>query len=509
MILSMYYPIFKNEKCIGYVGAGVYASHLMDSLLDLNIKGLPNSEYVFLNAETGVYLYHQDEELLNTETTDSGYLEIINRVQKNQNTETSTYSYEDEDGKKMLTVYKYLKDRGWIFMVRDNAAEVYKAVVEVKIIVGILCAAVATAVILVSLLILRRVGKELMVMEKAIGYLGELDLLADKDLEPFYGRTDEIGLIAQTIHHVCGYLRKTIDDVGRILGEMAEGNFAVDVVKNEGYYIGDFKALVESLKTIRTNLTSVLRDISQIANQVDINADQVSAESQTLSQGTLEQLISIDGLVSNVTSITSQVHTSAIRCGDASELVDKAAGYATSADGKMKQLTEATGNIEKSSAQISSIIKTIEDIAFQTNILSLNASIEAARAGTAGKGFSVVAEEVRKLAERSSEAARNTGTLIGRSIQDVKTGTDSTSDAVSAMQVITDCIQSIKKLMDEIASTSVQQSEMISSVEKGIKDISKVVQMNSSAAEKSATVSKELSKQAKMLNGLLGQFNTK
>lgn len=509
MILSMYYPIFKDEKCIGYVGAGVYASRLMDALLDLSIKGLPNSEYVFLNAETGVYLYHQDEELLNTETTDSGYLEIINRVQKNQNTGVNTYSYENEDGKKLLTVYKYLKDRGWIFMVRDNAAEVYKAVVEVKIIVGILCAAVAAAVILVSLLILRRVGKELMVMEKAIGYLGKLDLLADRDLEPFYGRADEIGLIAQTIHHVCGYLRKTIDDVGRILGEMAEGNFAVDVVKNEAYYIGDFKVLAESLKTIRTNLTNVLRDISQIANQVDINADQVSAESQTLSQGTLEQSISIDGLVSNVTSITSQVQTSAIRCGDASELVDKAAGYATSADGKMKQLTEATGNIEKSSAQISSIIKTIEDIAFQTNILSLNASIEAARAGTAGKGFSVVAEEVRNLAARSSEAARDTGTLIGRSIQDVKTGTDSTSDAVSAMQVITDCIQSIKKLMDEIASTSVQQSEMISSVEKGIKEISKVVQMNSSAAEKSAAVSKELSEQAKMLNGLLGQFNTK
>ncbi len=507
MILSMYYPIFENERCVGYVGAGVYASHLMDSLLNLEIKGLPNSEYIFLNAETGVYLYHPDEVLLNTETTDNGFLKIISRIQKNQSTEVGTYSYTDENGEKQLAVYKYLKDRGWVFMVRASNAEVYKSVTQVRILVGALCAMVAAAVILVSVFILRRVGKELMVMENAIEYLGDLDLQADRDLEPFYGRSDELGLIAQTIHHVCACLRKTIDDVGRILGEMAKGNFAVDVAKNEDYYIGDFKTLAESLKTIQANLTHLLRDISQIADQVDTSADQVSTEAQTLSQGTLEQTASINGLVSNITTITSQVQISAVRCGDASELVDKATGYAASADEKMKQLTETTENIDKSSAQIGGILKTIEDIAFQTNILSLNASIEAARAGDAGKGFSVVAEEVRNLAERSAESAQGTGILINRSLQDIKTGTASTSDAVSAMLVITDCIQSIKKLMDEIASASVQQSEMITSIERGIKEISETVQTNSYAAEKSAEVSKELSDQARTLNGLLRQFN--
>ena len=153
-----------------------------------------------------------------------------------------------------------------------------------------------------------------------------------------------------------------------------------------------------------------------------------------------------------------------------------------------------------------SIIKTIEDIAFQTNILALNAAVEAARAGSAGKGFSVVADEVRNLAAKSAEAAQNTNTLINRSIQDVKTGTESTDLAVSAMQVIDDCIQSIKTLMDEIASASVQQSEMISLVENGIKEISSVVQTNSSAAEKSAAVYKELSAQARTLSSLISQF---
>ncbi len=189
-------------------------------------------------------------------------------------------------------------------------------------------------------------------------------------------------MIAQTIHHVCDCLRKTIDDIGRILGEMADGNIAVDVER--------------------------------------------------------------------------------------------------------------------------SIVKTIEDIAFQTNILALNASVEAARAGEAGRGFAVVSGEVRSLASKSSQAAQNTGVLISRSTQDVKSGTESTGDAISAMQVISECVQSIKALMDEIAS--VQQSEMIVSVENRIKEVSRVTETNSSAAEKSAEVSNELSGQAKTLNRLIGQF---
>ena len=506
MILSMYYPLFEGSRCIGYVGAGVFANHLMDSLLNLNIKGLPDSEYVFLNAETGVYLYHEDSALLNTETTDAGYQEIIRRIREDDGTQASTHSYRDENGTKQLVVYKYLRDRSWVFMVRDSATEVYGAVTTIRVLVGILCAIMAAAIIFITLLILRREGRELMAVERAIGRLGDLNLSADQELEVFYGRSDEIGMIAQTTHRVCGCLRKTIDDVGRILGEIANGNLAVDVTKNESYYIGDFQVLSQSLQSIHANLIHVIRDISQVANQVDTSAGRVSTGAQALSQGTMEQSVSIEGLVSNVTAITSQIQNSTLRCGSASELVDKATGYAAEADTKMNQLSTATQNIDQSSAKIVTVIKTIEDIAFQTNILALNASVEAARAGAAGKGFSVVAEEVRNLAARSSEAAQNTNALINRSIQDVKTGTESTDLAVSAMQIINDCIQSIKTLMDEIASASVRQSEMIVLVENGIKEISAVVQSNSVAAEKSAAVSKELSSQARTLNSLISRF---
>ena len=506
MILSMYYPIFEDQRCIGYVGAGVFASHLMDALLNLNIKGLPHSEYVFLNVDTGVYLYHEDDALLNTEAADAGYREILQRIQADGDTQASTYSYRDENGTRQLVVYKYLKDRGWVFMVRNNAAEVYASVTTVRVLVGALCAAMAAAVILVTLLMLRREGRDLMAVERAIGRLGDLNLSADQELEAFYGRSDEIGMIAQTTHRVCGCLRKTIDDVGRILGEMANGNLTVDVTANESYYIGDFKALSASLQSIHANLVNVIRDISQVAGQVDTSADEVSSGAQALAQGTTEQAAAVNGLMTNVTAITSQIQTSAVRCGSASELVDRANGYAVEADTKMEHLTEATRNINRSSAQIGTIIKTIEDIAFQTNILALNAAVEAARAGAAGKGFSVVAEEVRTLAAKSAEAAQNTNDLITRSVQSAKSGTESTDQAVSAMQVINDCIQSIKLLMDEIAAASIQQTEMISLVENGIKEISAVVQDNSSAAEKSASVSKELSQQARALNSLISHF---
>ncbi len=507
MIISMYYPIFVEQKCIGYVGAGVYASRLMDSLLDLDIKGLPNSEYVFLNVENGVYLYHEDEALLNTQTADAGYQEIIRRIQADGSTQASTYTYQDENGVEQLVVYKYLKDRGWVFMVRDNISEVYGAVTTVRLLVGVLCALMAALIILVNLLILRREGRELMVVERAINRLGDLNLSADQELAAFYERTDEIGLIAKTTHRVCGCLQQTIDDVGRILGEIAKGNLTVDVSQNESYYIGDFRALAASLQSIHANLMNVIRDISQVANQVDVSADRVSTDAQALSQGTMEQAVSIEGLVNNVTAITSQIQDSAVRCGDASELVAKATGYAAEADTKMEQLLDATNNIAKSSAQIVSITKTIEDIAFQTNVLALNASVEAVHAGAAGKGFSIVADEVRSLAAKSAEAAQNTNTLINHSIKDVQIGTDSTNLAVSTMQLINDCIQSIKTLMDEIAEASMRQSEMIVSVENGIKEISTVVQTNSSAAERSAAVSKELSEQARTLNELISRFH--
>lgn len=509
MILSMYYPIFEGGRCIGYVGAGVYASHLMDSLLNLDIKGLPDSEYVFLNVDTGVYLYHEDDSLLNTETTDAGYREIIKRIQADGSTQANTYSYRGEDGVQQLVVYKFLKDRGWVFMVRDNATEVYGTVTNVRILVGVLCAVTAAAVILLTLLLLRREGRELMVVERAIGRLGDLNLSADQELEPFYGRSDEIGMIAQTTHRVCGCLRQTIDDVGRILGEMADGNFAVDVTENESYYIGDFKVLSTSLQSIHANLVNVIRDISQVAGEVGASAVRVSTDAQALAQGTTEQAASVDGVVTNVSAITAQIQTSTVRCGSASALVAQATGYAAEADTKMEQLTAATRNIDQSSAQIGTIIKTIEDIAFQTNILALNAAVEAARAGTAGKGFAVVADEVRNLASKSDEAAKATKDLIENSIQATQRGSQIVGEVSDSLKKTQELVVQSNDAIATIAEAIKEEAGSLAQVSEGIGQISSVVQTNSASSEESAAVSSELFEQVHLLEDETKKFRLK
>lgn len=506
MILSMYYPIFENEQCIGYVGAGVFAGTLMDSLLELNIHGLPNSEYVFINAETGVYLYHENEQLLNTETTDPGYQEIMRRIQSSGTTEPGTYSYRDENGVKQFVVYQYLADRNWIFMVRDNTGEVYRVVAEIRITVGLICAAVTLLIILCLVGMMRRVGQNLITVESAIEQLGRLELAADQGLSTLYDRDDEIGSIARTTHALCERLRLTIDDIGRILGEMADGNIAVDVTCGESYYIGDFQVLAKSLGTIRSKLLQLTRNIVQVSNRVTGEADEVSESSVSLMQGIQTQEASVTRLTENAEDIVVQIRSNTENCSSAQNLADQAALYTAEADQAMSRMTSAMDNIAHSSEEIEKITLVIENIAFQTNLLALNAAIEAARAGDSGKGFAVVADRVRTLAAESAEAAKDTADLINRSIQDIHAGMEATEQAADIMRTIGECTGSIKEQMHGIADASMRQSDMITQVGKEIEEISLVVQNNSTAVNQSAGSLQNLSEQAKELNQLVGQF---
>lgn len=232
MVLSMYYPLFNKNICTGYVGAAVYANKLMDSLLELNIEGLPNSEYIFLNATTGVYLYNKDESLLNQETKDNSCIEIMNRI-KAGGDDIGVYS----DGNGNFTVYKYMKDRGWLFMVRDTKNEIFKSVGNVRLIIGIVCVCVAFLIIFVSIIRLWRVGKELMAVKTSISKLGRLDLEYDSELDKYAYLPDEIGMIVDTTADLRATLRSVTVDIDRILSRIAEGDLTVDLETNNSYYI--------------------------------------------------------------------------------------------------------------------------------------------------------------------------------------------------------------------------------------------------------------------------------
>lgn len=509
MVISMYCPVFDNGTCVGYVGAAVYASQLMDSLLDLKMQSLSNSEYVFINVNTGVYLYHQNEKLLNTETTDQGHQEIIQRIKKNGGTQPETYIYRDKNNEQQLVVYKYLENRGWAFMVQAGFDEVYHPVVVVRLLTGLACAVVTALIILVIVLVLRRTGKELMIVENAISGLSQFDLSADKDLGQFYGRKDEVGMIAEAVHLVCGHLGKAIEDISRILGEMAKGNLTVDVNQNQEFYIGSLKVLISNLQTIHMNLTEVMNDISLVSNQVNSESEQLSSRTDSLSRGADEQASSVQKLTDAVNYISEQVDTTASLASLAKDETFQAHQKTEVCSEYMKELVAAVKTIDEKSKEINKVIKTIDDIASQTNLLALNASVEASRAGEAGKGFAVVAHEVKALASKSAEAAKNTAILIKSTVEAVETGNHVSSITDQSLQEV---VESAKKVSDAVTSifeSTGNQSSAAAEISQGLERISDVVQTNCDVVMDSVASSKELSRQANQLKEEVSKFHLK
>ncbi len=499
MVISMYYPLFENDVCIGYVGAAVYADQLMDSLLDLELEGLPGCEYIFLNAENGVYLYHEDETLLNTETVDPDCLEIMSRVKADD-----TGAYTGESGE--FTVYKYLQDRGWVFMVRDSQSEIFQSVYQLQMLAGIVCALAAVLIIVVSLLRLRRVGRDLMDVEQVMEHLGRLELRGDNKLDRIQSRRDEIGIIASTADHVSQLLREAVMDVGRTLEKMADGDLTLSAAQDASLYIGDFSSISDSLDAIRGKLNMLLGNVADVSRQVTAGAEQLSDGAQTLAQGAANQANTVENLTVTVGEISGHVGENAKRAQTASAQAGETAKKVEQSKEEMDRMMAAMEEINDASGEIGKIIKTIEDIAFQTNILALNAAVEAARAGEAGKGFSVVADEVRSLAEKSAKASRSTSELIEKTIYSVGKGTEIARSAAGSLEQIVSMSETSAALIQAISDASVEQAEAIAQMSQGLEQIFGVAQTNSSTSEESAAASQELSGQAQILKGLISQF---
>lgn len=506
MVISMYCPIFDGQECIGYAGAAVYADRLLDALLDLELKGLPESKYVFMNAETGVYLYHEEESLLNAKIQDEGHQEIIKLAQKENSAGAEAYTYRDEKGKKQFAVYKYLKNRGWVFMVQADYSEVYRSAITVRILMAIACAAIAAFIILTTLIILRKTGKELMVVENAISNLSELNLSADNGLEIFYTRKDEIGMIANATHNVCKHLKAAIEDMERILSEIADGNLTVDVEKNQAYYIGGLGMLIDSMQAIRSKLTKVLKEISHVSGQVSLEAGQVLQRAGSLSHGAQEQGLSVQTLSEAVNNIEKQADATARFASLAKEENIQTHHRIETCSNDMLDLMSAMHTIDEKSKEIIKVIKSIEDIASQTNILSLNAAIEAARAGEMGKGFAVVADQVRTLAGQSAQAARNTAYLIGETVTAVEMGSHISELTNQALQEVVASAKNVSDAVTSIFEAADGQAEAVERISQGLKCISDVVESNSDVVKDSAEVSEKMSEQADMLKIQVSKF---
>lgn len=506
MVISMYYPVFEGEDCIGYVGCAVYADQLMQSLSQLTIDRLPNSRYILLDAESGLYIYNTRSDLINTTTDDIGCLELIERV-KSGGEAVGEHSYYDSNDVRYLLSYSYIADKGWLFILKDSYSEVYNDVNIVRIVLGAVCLGIAVIILLVTYFPMRKMGEELMLLEKSIVKLGKLDISVSENLKKYVHRRDEVGQIASAVKDLCGTLGRSVSDAGRILGEIAKGNLAVDIERNKGFYVGGLTALYDNIDIISKSLRLLVNDITEAAKSVDASSQQVAESAETLSSGSAEQSAAIDALAESLREINNIVGENAESCTNAHDLMGKTFEHVGNANSKMMSLANAMNNIKETSQKINDIIKTIEDISQQTNILALNASIEAARSGEAGKGFAIVAEEVRMLALKSTEAAKDSNALIQQSVKAVNEGVEITGSTSSAMTELGNYASEVKKIIDVIAVSSEEQAKMIKRISEEITEIEGIANESSQTAEESASTAKELSAQAELLDNLMEQFH--
>jgi methyl-accepting chemotaxis protein len=299
---------------------------------------------------------------------------------------------------------------------------------------------------------------------------------------------------------------RPVNEAQQVLKELTQGNLQVAMA---GDYKGDYAILKEALNTAIDSFNNVLGDINKAAAQVATGSSQVSQGSQALSQGATEQAATMEEITASVTQIAAQTKTNAVNANQANELALLAKENAVKGNERMQEMVRAMGAINESSANISKIIKVIDEIAFQTNILALNAAVEAARAGQYGKGFAVVAEEVRNLAARSANAAKETTVMIEGSINKVENGTKIANETAEALNHIVGGVTQTVSLVGEIAIASNDQATGIAQINQGIAQVSQVTQSNTATAEESAAASEELTTQAHLLEDMVGRFKFK
>lgn len=288
-----------------------------------------------------------------------------------------------------------------------------------------------------------------------------------------------------------------------VTSEISKGNLDVEIINDSKDEIG---ILSESMKRMKYRLNEVIGQIGFAAEQVTVGSRQIADSTIALSQGATEQASAVEELTASIEEISSQISVNAENAKKANIITDSTKTNAGKRNNEMKLMLKAMDEINVSSNNISRIIKVIDEIAFQTNILALNAAVEAARAGQYGKGFTVVAEEVRNLAARSAKAAKETTEIIEESIVKIQDGTNIANQTADALESIVSDIEEVAKIINGISDASEEQATGISQISQGIIQISQVVQSNSATSEESAAASEELAGQAEVLKEQVQMF---
>lgn len=335
---------------------------------------------------------------------------------------------------------------------------------------------------------------------------GELGLADGSQIPVGVRSNDEIGLLGELFEDTMNSLRAYIGEIANVLGAIAEGDLTQGTQQN---YTGDFLAIKKSLDSILNALNHTMGQIAVSAERVSDGSNQVSASAQTMAQGATEQASAVTEISTTISNISESAKGTSAAAEEVGQITNKAGAQLGISMESVNELSHSMERIANDSKQIGTIVATIENIAFQINILSLNATVEATRAGESGKGFAVVAEEIGSLASKSDEAAKATRELIESSAATISEGSKVMTKVLKALQLTGELASSVTDKMDQVVEAVENQTQAMEQVAAGVEQISAVVENNSATSQECAAASEELSSQSGTLKQLIGAFHLK
>lgn len=402
------------------------------------------------------------------------------------------------------SIYTKLNDLLEVKVEQGNGLAKSLNVVSWILVVAIL--AVTVLAMYLSTRISKRISQSISV---PLGKLGErLKTFSTGDLStpfPVIETGDEVEDMGKDARDMASNLEAIISEIEDLLGGMANGDYTVKSKAPERY-TGDFQKLYEAMRTLRDQMTDTLLSIGEASKQVSAGSDDLANASQGLAEGATDQANAVSQLLASITSIAETMKQSAQSADDTCTQAQEYADKADESRREMETMMQAMARINETSAKIGNIISEIESIAAQTNLLSLNASIEAARAGDAGRGFAVVASQIRELADQSAKAAVDTRELIEASVHEVTAGNEVADHASHSIESVMDGIKQIAGFSRNLKDMMEEQAAAMLQAESDVNQISSVVESNAATAEEASATSQELSAQATMLDELVGQF---
>ena len=321
------------------------------------------------------------------------------------------------------------------------------------------------------------------------------------DVTSYQGKYQKI---VQGFNDTMDAVMAPLEEASDVLVKLAHRDLSARLQRD---YKGFYDQIKKTINAVGKNLDKALQQVAIGADQVASASIQISTGGQSLSQGASEQASSLEEVSSSLQEMSSMTKQNTLNAKEAKGVADQARGSADKGVESMNRMSSAINQIKSSSAATAKIVKTIDEIAFQTNLLALNAAVEAARAGDAGRGFAVVAEEVRNLAMRSAEAAKNTANLIEEAVKNSENGVAINAEVLNNFQEIAEKTNKVSQVVAEIAAASDQQDQGISQLNKAVEQLNQLTQQNAANAEESASAAEEMSSQSEEMRSMVAGFN--